>query len=67
MYTINFNLMHIHKYSLTELESMFPFEREVYLTLLNQHLEKEKDRIEKERQAKDAEIKRIMATQRKRR
>ena len=38
----NFSLMQHHKYSLTELESMVPWEREIYVTLLLQHLEEEK-------------------------
>ena len=39
-----------HKYSLTELEDMLPFEREVYLGLLEQHIREENERIEKENQ-----------------
>jgi len=38
----NFSLMQHHKYSLTELENMVPWEREIYVTLLLQHLEEEK-------------------------
>jgi hypothetical protein len=38
----NFSLMQHHKYSLTELENMLPWEREIYVTLLLQHLEEEK-------------------------
>jgi hypothetical protein len=34
--------MQHHKYSLTELENMMPWEREVYIGLLIQHLEEEK-------------------------
>jgi len=34
--------MQHHKYSLTELEEMIPWEREIYLTLLQQYLEDEK-------------------------
>jgi len=34
--------MQHHKYSLTELENMLPWEREIYVTLLLQHLEEEK-------------------------
>jgi len=41
-YKINFALMQHHKYSLTELEEMIPWEREIYLTLLQQFLEDEK-------------------------
>jgi hypothetical protein len=41
-YQTNFSLMHQHHYSLTEIEDMLPWERVVYIGLLNQHLEKEK-------------------------
>ena len=40
-FKINFALMHHHKYSLTELENMIPWEREVYLSLLQQYIEEE--------------------------
>jgi hypothetical protein len=36
--------MQHHKYSLTELESMIPWEREIYISLLLNWLEEEKDR-----------------------
>jgi len=41
--------MQHHKYSLTELENMMPWEREIYITLLTQHLEEEKRKIEQQR------------------
>lgn len=37
----NFALMQYHKYSLTELENMLPWEREIYVSLLQQHIEEE--------------------------
>ena len=40
----NFALMQHHNYSLTELEDMMPWEREIYLTLLSQHIEEENKR-----------------------
>ena len=40
-YKVNFALIQHHKYSLTELENMIPWEREVYLTLLQQYIEEE--------------------------
>lgn len=43
---MNFALMQYHKYSLAELEEMIPFEREVYVFMLIQYLEEEKQRIE---------------------
>ena len=33
--------MQHHKYSLTELENMIPWEREVYLALLEQYIEEQ--------------------------
>ena len=40
-YKLNFVLMQHHKYSLTELENMIPWEREVYIALLKQYIEEE--------------------------
>jgi hypothetical protein len=34
--------MQFHKYSLTEIENMMPWERDIYLALLQQHIEEEK-------------------------
>jgi hypothetical protein len=36
--------MQFHKYSLTEIENMVPWEREVYVKLLLNHLEEEKEK-----------------------
>ena len=41
-YRLNFALMQYHKYSLTEIENMIPWERDIYVALLEQHLEEEK-------------------------
>jgi hypothetical protein len=43
-YTTNFQMMQHHKYSLSELETMIPWEREIYIKMLMQHLEEEKER-----------------------
>ena len=40
-YKTNFSLIQYHKYSLTELENMIPWEREVYVTMLSQLIEEE--------------------------
>jgi hypothetical protein len=40
-YKVNFALMQHHKYSLTDLENMIPWEREIYVSLLQQHIEEE--------------------------
>ncbi len=43
-FRINFALMQYHKYSLTEIENMMPCERDVYVALLQQHLEEEEQK-----------------------
>ena len=40
-YKTNFSLMQHHKYSLTELEGMLPWERFLYIDLLKEHVEEE--------------------------
>ena len=40
-YKTNFSLVQHHKYSLTEIENMIPWEREVYIALLKQYIEEE--------------------------
>ncbi len=46
IYQTNFALMQHHKYSLTELESMIPWEREIYTALLIEHIKEEKRKNE---------------------
>ena len=43
-YRINFALMQYHKYSLTEIENMIPWERDIYLTLLENHIKEEEEK-----------------------
>ena len=48
-YKLNFALMQHHKYSLTELENMIPWEREIYVTLLQQYVEEENLKAQQDR------------------
>jgi hypothetical protein len=48
MLETNFSLMQHHKYSLTELENMIPWEREIYVDMLVEHLKEEKKRQEEQ-------------------
>ena len=41
--------MQHHKYSLTELDNMMPWEREIYIGLLMQYLKEEEERMEREK------------------
>jgi len=43
-YKVNFILLQEHKYSLTEIENMIPWEREVYIGLLATHLKKKAEK-----------------------
>lgn len=49
-FRINFALMQFHKYSLSDIEGMIPWERDVYLTLLQQHIEEEKLKQQQQQQ-----------------
>ena len=42
--------MQHHKYSLTELENLMPWERDIFVGMLVTHLKEESARIEKENQ-----------------
>lgn len=44
-YICNFTMAQFYKYSLTELDNMYPWEREIYISLLNKHIEEENQRI----------------------
>ena len=45
-FKLNFALMQHHKYSLTEIENMMPWERDIYLGLLNQYIEEENIKVQ---------------------
>ena len=47
-YKVNFSLVTHHKYSLTEIENMMPWEKDIYLGLLNQYVEEENMRIQQQ-------------------
>ena len=49
----NFALHYHHNYSMTELDNMVPFEREIYIILLQQQMAKEsEERRQRAQQAK---------------
>jgi hypothetical protein len=43
-FKLNFALIQYHKWSLTEIENMIPWERDIYTILLKQHLEEEEQK-----------------------
>ncbi len=40
--------MQHHKYSLTEPDNMIPWERQIYVSLLMEHIKQENERIQKQ-------------------
>ena len=49
MFVLNFQLMQHHKWSLTELENLIPWEREVYILQLEKWIEDENKKASKHR------------------
>ena len=49
-YKTNFALIQHHKYSLSEIENLIPWERDIYITLLKNWIEEENQRIEQQQQ-----------------
>ena len=43
-------MMQHHNYSLTELDNMIPWERDIYVNLLIKHIAEENERIKREQQ-----------------
>tara|TARA_B110000858_G_C17615152_1_gene386322 strand:- start:259 stop:393 length:135 start_codon:yes stop_codon:yes gene_type:complete len=43
-------MMQHHKYSLSEIDNLIPWEKEVYMDMLIEHLKEEKERQEKANQ-----------------
>jgi hypothetical protein len=42
-----FTLTHQYKYTLTELENMLPWDRDMYITMVNNWVKEETDRLNK--------------------
>jgi len=49
-FRLNFSLIQFHKYSLTEIENMIPWERDIYVGLLKNHLEEEELKQQQQQQ-----------------
>lgn len=49
-YLTNFGLMQHHKYSLTELNEMIPWERAIYLELLSNWLKEQEQKAKEQQQ-----------------
>lgn len=47
-YITNFALMQHHHYSLTELDNMIPWEREIYVNLLSNYIKEENMKLQQQ-------------------
>lgn len=45
-YSMVFSLAQHHKYSITEIENLIPYERDLYVDMLMEYLEEQKAQIE---------------------
>jgi len=45
-------MMQHHGYSLTELDNMVPWEREIYTTLLQEHIKEENEQLKQQQNRK---------------
>ncbi|MDP7365907.1 MAG: hypothetical protein QGH83_01400 [Candidatus Pacebacteria bacterium] len=50
MFQVNFAMMQHHKYSLTEIENMMPWEKEIYISLLAEFIKEEDQRQRRARE-----------------
>jgi hypothetical protein len=48
-YQTNFSLMQHHKYSLSDIDGMIPWERDIYVKMLIEYLEKLKEEQDRRR------------------
>jgi len=48
-YQTNFAMMQHHKYSLSDIDGMIPWERDIYVKMLVEYLERLKEEQEKQR------------------
>ena len=49
-YQMNYQLMQNHKYSLSDLENMLPWEREIYVDMLITYIKEENEKAKRKQQ-----------------
>lgn len=56
-----FTLVHQYKYTLTELESMVPWERDTYIGMVNSWAKEESEKLKQKRMEQEAKMNRLAA------
>jgi hypothetical protein len=59
-----FTLVHQYKYTLTELENMVPWERDLYIGMLNNWVKEETEKAKKLKSEQDARINTLISKKR---
>lgn len=59
-YNNMFTLTHQYKYTLTELENMLPWERDMYIAMVNNWVKEETDRINKTKVESQETMKKLL-------
>lgn len=61
-----FTMVHQYKYTLTELENMMPWERDLYINLLNVWVKEEEDRIKNHQMMQEQNYRNLISKIKKR-
>jgi hypothetical protein len=61
-----FTLTHQYKYTLTELENMLPWERDMYISMVNSWVKEETERVKMSKMESEESLKRLFKSNKKR-
>lgn len=61
-----FTMVHQYKYTLTELENMMPWERDLYISMLNVWVKEEEDRIKNHQMVQEQNYRNMLSKIKKR-
>jgi hypothetical protein len=64
-YNNMFTLTHQYKYTLTELENMIPWERDMYISMVNNWVKEETERLSKSKLESEETMKKILKSKKK--
>lgn len=65
-YNNMFTLTHQYKYTLTELENMLPWERDMYIAMVNSWVKEETERVKLSKMESEESLKRLFKSNKKR-
>lgn len=60
-YNNMFTLVHQYKYTLTELENMIPWERDLYIGLVNSWVKEETEKLKQKKELADQNLRRALS------